>query len=126
MGCAWHDMIQRAMLGPPLQPIGRHSWAREAGGLLRHDRRRDPLVTRLIKGTTHPTWNIIVVMYQILLWPCIKYSNIMVIIFCWFKNSCENKVFTCFFVNGLFMARRAKWAGTARIKVWHVVHGLSL
>jgi hypothetical protein len=61
MGCAWHDMIQRAMLGPPLQPIGRHSWACEAGGLLRHDRRRDPLVTRLIKGTTHPTWNIIVV-----------------------------------------------------------------
>jgi hypothetical protein len=34
----------------------------------------------------------------------------MVIIFCWFKNLYENKVFTCFFVNGLLMARWAEWA----------------
>jgi hypothetical protein len=78
-------------------------------------------VARPIKGMAHPAWNIIVVMYQVLLWSCIKYSNIVVIIFCWFKNSCENKVVTCFFcqrvVHGTAgrmgtQAQRAKWAGT--------------
>jgi hypothetical protein len=55
MGRAWYDMSQRAVLGPPLQPIGRHDPSREAGSPLRHDGRHDPLVTRLIKDMTYPT-----------------------------------------------------------------------
>jgi hypothetical protein len=61
------------LFGPLLQPVGRHGPTLEAGGPLWHDGRHDPLVARSIKGPTHPTWNIIVVMYQVLLWSCIKY-----------------------------------------------------
>jgi hypothetical protein len=107
---ARHGTSQWVVLGLSLQPVGRHGPAREAGRPLRHDGWHDPLVARPIKGTTHPAWNIIVVMYQVLLWSCIKYSNIMVIILCWFKNSCENKILSGFFVNALFMARRVEWA----------------
>jgi hypothetical protein len=98
MCLARHEPTGRAWA--TLQPVGRHGPAREAGGPLRHDGRHGPLVARPIKGMTHPAWSIIVVMYQVLLWSCIKYSNIMVIIFCWFKNSCKNEVFTCFLSTG--------------------------
>jgi hypothetical protein len=58
----------------------------------------------------------------------------MVITFCWFKNSSENKVFTCFFCQlavhdttsrmGM-QAQRANWTGMSRIKVWCVMLGPS-
>jgi hypothetical protein len=64
---------QRAVLGPPLQPVGRHDMTCEAGGLLQHGERHDPLVARSIKDSTNLAWNIIVyvssiivVIYQIL------------------------------------------------------------
>jgi hypothetical protein len=84
MGRAWPGMSQWIVLEPPLEPIELHGSAREAGGPLQHGRRHDSLRARSIQS-------------EILLWSCIKYSNIMVIIFCWFNNSYENKVFTCFF-----------------------------
>jgi hypothetical protein len=55
MGPTWHGTSQRAMLGPPLQPVGRHGPAREAGDPLRHDGRHDPLVAWPIKDTGHLT-----------------------------------------------------------------------
>jgi hypothetical protein len=36
------------------------------------------------------------------------------------------KYLPAFFVNGLFMARRTKWAGTARIMVWRAMLGPSI
>jgi hypothetical protein len=64
MGCVWHGMSQRVMLGLPLQSVVWHGPAREAGGPLQHDGRHDSLVARPIKGMTHP---------GVLLWSCIKY-----------------------------------------------------
>jgi hypothetical protein len=73
-------------------------------------------------------------MYQVLLWSCIKYSNIIVIIFGWFKNLCENKASTCFFCQWVHdttdridtYERRTKWASTTQIKIWGVMVGPSL
>jgi hypothetical protein len=74
------------MLGLPLQPVGRHSPAREAGGPLRHDGRQGPLVVWPIKGTTHPAWNIIVVMHQVF---CGHVSSIQIL---WSSYSVGSKI----------------------------------
>jgi hypothetical protein len=122
------------VLGPLLQPVGRHGPAREAGDPLWHDRRHDPLVARPIKGTGHPAWSIVVVIYQVLLWSGIKYycghvSSIQILWSSYFvgtKIHVKIKYLPAFFVNGLFMAQRAKLAGMARIKVWRAMLGPSL
>jgi hypothetical protein len=65
MGHVWHGMSQWVVLGPPLQPIGCHGPAYEAGGPLWHDGQHDPLVARPLRA-----WPI---QPGILLWSCIKY-----------------------------------------------------
>jgi hypothetical protein len=84
MGRAWHGTNQWVVLGPPLQPFGRHGTRSRrfvAARLVTH-----PLVAGPIKGTTYLPWSIIVVMYQVF-----KYYGHHVMLV---KNSYENKVVT--------------------------------